>query len=34
MHENFPYDVSFGEMICDGTILYGEMHLSGKNGKK
>ena len=32
--ENFPYDISFGEMICDGTILYGEMHLSGKSGEK
>ena len=32
--ENFPYDISFGEMICDGTILYGEMHLSGKNNEK
>lgn len=32
--ENFPYDISFGEMICDGTILCGEMHISGKNGEK
>ncbi len=32
--EGFPYNISFGEMICDGTILYGEMHISGKNGEK
>lgn len=32
--ENFPYDISFGEVICDGTILYGEMYISDKNGNK
>lgn len=31
---NFPYDISFGDMICDGTILYGEMHISSKSGER
>ena len=32
--DSFPYDISFGDVICDGTILYGEMHISNKNGGK
>lgn len=30
--ENFPYSISFGDIICDGTILYGEMHITDKSG--
>lgn len=32
--DSFPYNISFGEVICDGTILYGEMYISDKNGEK
>ena len=30
--ENYPYNISFGDIICDGTILYGEMHVTDNNG--
>lgn len=30
--ENFTYSISFGDIICDGTILYGEMHITDMSG--
>lgn len=31
--ESFPYEITFGNVICDGTILYGEMHIKNVSGE-
>lgn len=30
--DNFPYDVTLKDVICDGSILYGELHITDKTG--
>ncbi len=31
--DSFPYEITFGNVICDGTILYGEMHINNVSGE-
>ncbi|MCI7349420.1 MAG: hypothetical protein MSH60_01545 [Ruminococcus sp.] len=31
--DSFPYEITFGNVICDGTILYGEMHINDVSGE-
>ncbi len=32
--ENYPYNISFGDIISDGTILYGEMLVTDNSGNR
>lgn len=32
--KNYPYNISFGDIISDGTILYGEMRVTDNSGNR